>query len=303
MSPEDEYAIKDPRSPFAATEEDAMVGALPVKAVSVKVCTLKVELDESLFPSLRQYEDEQQLSAITDGMSTPEVSAEDTNDYWGSELKTLDLNADLFACPLRTDMVHRVVVWQRACARGFASRGTKDRGEVRGSTRKLYAQKGTGNARVGDKRSPIRRGGGRAFPKRSKDYSYHLPLKVIVAGLKTVLSQKVREGNFYVVDSLDLNNFKTKYALNLLRNRKWTNAVFVKGANEESPTFEGGTSKISNVTVHVPTTVNVYDLLLRKSVVFTEEALAEVSQLLLNVELPKKPPRERVERSVHQMMT
>jgi len=264
---------------------------------------LKVDLDESFFPTLRQYTDGDDMQLLSDGTSNADAEWTDPNNYWGSPIKTLDLNPNLFAVPLRVDLIHRVVLWQRACARGFASRTSKDRGEVRGSTRKLYKQKGTGNARVGDRRSPIRRGGGRAFPKRSKDYSYHLPLKVIVGGLKSVLSQKVREGNFYVVDALDMNNYKVKYALNLLRNRRWTDAVFVKGAEEEAPTFDKGTSKISNITMHTPTTVNVYDLLLRKSVIFTETGLEEVSELLLKVEVPKKPPRERVERSIHAIMT
>jgi large subunit ribosomal protein L4 len=113
------------------------------------------------------------------------------------------LRSDIWAMPLRTDIVHRVVTWQRACARQGTSK-TKSRHEVRGGGKKPRPQKGSGRSRQGSIRSPIWVGGGHAHPKRPRDFSYKLNVKVVTLGMKTALSDKYRRGALVVLRDLDL---------------------------------------------------------------------------------------------------
>lgn len=108
------------------------------------------------------------------------------------------LRADIWTLPLRTDIVHRVVTWQRACMRQGTSK-TKGRHEVRGGGRKPRPQKGSGRSRQGSIRSPLFVGGGHAHPKRPRDFSYKLNLKVQSLGIKTALSDKWRRGALIVM--------------------------------------------------------------------------------------------------------
>lgn len=103
------------------------------------------------------------------------------------------LPAHVFASPSRPDILHRCVVTHLSNLRQGTAR-TKNRAETKGSNRKIMRQKGTGKARVGDIRSPIRRGGGRAFPKRERDWTLGLNRKVWELGVRTALSERWRRG-------------------------------------------------------------------------------------------------------------
>ena len=113
------------------------------------------------------------------------------------------LRADVWTLPLRTDIVHRVVTWQRACMRQGTSK-TKGRHEVRGGGRKPRPQKGSGRSRQGSIRSPLYVGGGHAHPKVPRDFSYKLNLKVQSLGVKTALSDKYRRGALVVMRNFAL---------------------------------------------------------------------------------------------------
>jgi 50S ribosomal protein L4 len=108
------------------------------------------------------------------------------------------LRADIWAMPLRSDIVHQVVTWQRACMRKGLGK-TKHRTEVHGGGRKPRPQKGTGRSRQGSIRSPIWVGGGHAHPKVPRDFSYKLNAKVQSLGLKTALSDKYRRGALIIM--------------------------------------------------------------------------------------------------------
>ena len=143
-------------------------------------------------------------SAVPDAAAKPFMEAWVSS--W-SEARTgiAYLRSDVWAMPLRTDIIHRVFEWQRACARQGTHK-TKGRHEVKGGGKKPWAQKGTGRARHGSRRSPIFVGGGRAFPKRNRDYSYKLPWKVQTLGIKTALSDKYRRGALVVMRDLNLES-------------------------------------------------------------------------------------------------
>lgn len=124
--------------------------------------------------------------------------------------------------PLRRDLLHRAVVYEGDATRqGTAS--TKWRDDVRGSGRKLLPQKGTGHARVGDKKSPIRKGGGVAFGPHPRDFSTGLPRKVYDLAWRTALSYRYRRGELIVVDNkIHLEKDASEWKLvNIFENQQW----------------------------------------------------------------------------------
>ncbi len=130
------------------------------------------------------------------------------------------LSKEVFGHPIRRDVVHLCLTHHMdGLRRGTAS--TKTRWKVKGSGRKLYQQKGTGRARVGDARSPIRRGGGIVFGPHPRDFSTCLPRKVRKMGFRVALSDKLKEAQLYVVESLRWPGVKTSGLLQRLRELRW----------------------------------------------------------------------------------
>lgn len=105
--------------------------------------------------------------------------------------------------PLRKDLLHKAVIYEANNERGFSPANSKHRFDVRGSKRKVRPQKGTGHARLGDASSPMLVGGGRAFPKKPRDWSTELPRKVYDIAWRTALSYRYRKGQLIIVDRLD----------------------------------------------------------------------------------------------------
>ena len=137
------------------------------------------------------------MPAAVPELTSPSVQA--WISAWGQpRVGIAQLRADVWTMPMRTDIVHRVVTWQRACMRQGTG-ASKGRHEVRGGGRKPRPQKGSGRSRQGSIRAPQWKGGGNAFPKRPRDFSYKLPLKVQSLGLKTALSDKYRRGALVVM--------------------------------------------------------------------------------------------------------
>ena len=127
----------------------------------------------------------------------------------GEVVDNIEISDRVFDVPFNEAVVHQAVVRQRANARqGTAS--TKTRGEVTGSSRKLYRQKGTGNARAGSAKSPIRRGGGIMFGPKPRSYRQAMPRKMRQLALRCALSAKARDGELAVLESFELEEPKNK---------------------------------------------------------------------------------------------
>lgn len=127
----------------------------------------------------------------------------------GDVVGDIEISDTVFAVPFNEDVVHQAVLRQQANARqGNAS--TKTRGNVAGSTRKLYRQKGTGNARAGSSKSPTRRGGGVVFGPHPRDYHQAMPKKMRQLALRCALSAKVNDGELKVLEALKFDEPKTK---------------------------------------------------------------------------------------------
>ena len=134
----------------------------------------------------------------------------------GKEVDTLELDEKIFNDKILDSSVYQVICGYRANQRkGLAS--TKTRGEVSGGGKKPWKQKGTGRARVGSIRSPLWRHGGVIFGPHPRDFSYNIPVKMKNLALKFALSEKARENNLIVLESLNLENPKTKDFVKILK--------------------------------------------------------------------------------------
>jgi large subunit ribosomal protein L4 len=127
----------------------------------------------------------------------------------GKELRSIELSDAVFGLPINDDVIYYAINNELANAR-VGTACTKDRGEVHGSNRRPYAQKGTGRARQGDYKSPVYVGGGTAFGPKPRDFSFVLPKKVKRLALKTILSLKAQDGSMQIVEDFSTPSGKTK---------------------------------------------------------------------------------------------
>jgi len=127
----------------------------------------------------------------------------------GKELRSIELSDAVFGLPINDDVIYYAINNELANAR-MGTACTKDRGEVHGSNRRPYAQKGTGRARQGDYKSPIYVGGGTAFGPKPRDFSFSMPKKVKRLALKTILSLKAQDGSMSIVEDFTIESGKTK---------------------------------------------------------------------------------------------
>ena len=172
----------------------------------------------------------------------------------------------IFAQTPRVDIMARVVHWQLAKRRAGTHR-TKGMGEVSGTTKKPYKQKGTGNARQGSLRAPQFRTGGRVHGPVVRDHGYDLPKKVRRLGLISALSQKQAEGKLVVVDGVALGTAKTRDLKATLATLGWRSVLVVDAAVNES--FLRASGNLHRVDVLPTIGANVYDILDHDMLVIT----------------------------------
>jgi large subunit ribosomal protein L4 len=195
----------------------------------------------------------------------------------GEVVDQIELSQAIFGLPFNEAVVHQAMARQLANRRqGTAS--TKTRGEVRGSTRKLYSQKGTGRARRGDKKSPLLRGGGVVFGPKPRIYHQSLPKKMRRLALKCLLSAKVREGNIKLVQELNLEKPKTKEMINVLSSLGVESSALILTAQPISGVIKSA-SNLPEVKVLPAALVNVLDLLSYKMLVATVPAIRDIEQI------------------------
>ena len=173
---------------------------------------------------------------------------------------------------IRTDIIQRMVVYQLA-KRQAGTHKTKTYGEVAGSTRKIYKQKGTGNARHGAIRAPQFRGGGKAFGPVVRSHAIDLPKKVRAMALRHALSAKVAAGKLIVVEDLKLDAAKTKTAVEKFGKLGLTSALIVGGAELDN-NFRLAARNVPHIDVLPQQGANVYDIL-RHDVLVLSRAAAE----------------------------
>lgn len=134
----------------------------------------------------------------------------------GAEVGSYEIDPADIAPKISQQLLHDVVVMYQANVR-MGTHRTKARGEVAGSTKKMYRQKGTGNARAGSRRSGVRRGGGHIFALRPRDYSYRLPRKAVQAATRMAIAHKLERSEIVVIDELSMTAPKTKQVASILK--------------------------------------------------------------------------------------
>ncbi len=183
----------------------------------------------------------------------------------------IDLDDGVFGLRPRQDILSRMVNWQLAKRRAGTHK-VKTRGEVKGSTRKLFRQKGTGNARMGSARTTQRRGGGTVFGPVLRDHSHGLTKKFRQLGLKTALSTKAAEGKLIVVEDVAVKEAKTGDLAKKFAALGWSSVLIIDGAAVDGG-FVKAVSNIPLVDVLPQQGANVYDILRRDTLVLTKGAV------------------------------
>jgi large subunit ribosomal protein L4 len=195
----------------------------------------------------------------------------------GEVVKHIEISDGVFAVPFNEAVVHQAVVRQQANARQGTS-STKTRGEVTGSTRKLFRQKHTGQARAGSKKSPLRRGGGITFGPKPRSYQQGMPKKMRQLALRCALSAKTRDEELKVLEEFKLDQPKTKQMAGILAALGIdSTALIVTGAPEEN--IIKSARNLAGTKTLPANILNVVDILSYKMLLMTESAVRKAEKL------------------------
>ena len=194
----------------------------------------------------------------------------------GNEVGTMELNDAVFGVEVNEHLVHLAVVRQLANKRQGTQKA-KTRSEVSGGGRKPWRQKGTGHARQGSIRAPQWTGGGVVFAPTPRDYYVKMNKKEKQLAMKSVLTSKVNESKFIVLDELKLAEIKTKQIKAVLDNLKVEKALIV--TKEKDDVVVKSANNLPKVATTALNNINVYDILKYDTVVVTSEAVAAIEEV------------------------
>ena len=200
-------------------------------------------------------------------------------DLDNKEKGEIELDKSIYGLAINQDIIHRTVEWQRAGARS-GNHKTKGISEISGTTKKPFKQKGTGRARQGSLRSPHMRGGAVIFGPVVRSHAYDLPKKVRKLAVKMMLSQKLSENKFIVVDSLSVDSHKTRDLNVKLAKMVATSALFVGVDYEKDQNFLKAYRNLNGMDVLPVDGLNVYDMLKHDYVVVVKDSLESISKKL-----------------------
>ncbi len=186
------------------------------------------------------------------------------------------LNKDVFGLPVRKDVLHRMVEWQRAKAQAGTHK-VKTISEIRGTTAKPFKQKGTGNARQGSRRATQMVGGQTVFGPVVRSHAHKLTKKFRILGLKTALSSKQEEKSLVILEDANAKG-KTKDLVGKLAKLGWEKPLIVDA--EPSEDFVKAVRNIKHVDVLPVTGINVLDIIKHKELVLTKAALKALEERL-----------------------
>ncbi|MBQ7265855.1 MAG: 50S ribosomal protein L4 [Firmicutes bacterium] len=197
-------------------------------------------------------------------------------DKAGKEVGSLNLNDNIFGVEVNTHVMHQAVLQYLANQRQ-GTQSALTRAEVRGGGRKPWRQKGTGRARQGSTRSPQWTGGGVVFAPKPRSYSFKLNKKVKRLALKSALTTKVNENKLVVIDSLALDEAKTKEVASILKNNNIAKGYIV--VEEGNNAFTIASKNIPTVKSAYVNTINVYDILKYDSLVISKDAIEKIQEV------------------------
>lgn len=194
------------------------------------------------------------------------------------EVGTIDLLDDVFGVTPRRDVLTRTVNWQLAKRRS-GNHKTKMIGDVSGTGKKPYAQKGTGHARQGSLRSAQFRKGGVIFGPVVRDHAHDLPKKVRQLALRMALASKQQDGKLVILDAAKVDTHKTKTLAEKFAKLGLSSALIIDGANLD-PNFSKAARNIPHIDVLPEQGANVYDILRRDVLVLTKNAVEQLQERL-----------------------
>ena len=194
----------------------------------------------------------------------------------GKVVGDMELNDAVFGVEVNTHLVHQAVVLQLANKRQ-GTQSAKTRSEVSGGGRKPWRQKGTGHARQGSTRSPQWTGGGIVFAPKPRYYSFKMNKKEKNLALKSVLTTKVAENKFIVVDGLSFDEIKTKNMVNVLKNLEVKKALVVTDDDNKNVTLSS--RNIPGVKTAFTNTINVYDILKYDKMVVAKDVISKIEEV------------------------
>ncbi|MBU0973818.1 MAG: 50S ribosomal protein L4 [Proteobacteria bacterium] len=201
------------------------------------------------------------------------MAAVDVLNSAGKKVSEAELTDEIFSIPVKTSVLHEVVRSQLAAKReGTAA--SKTRAMVTGSTKKLYRQKGTGNARAGSANSPLRKGGGVIFGPSPRSYAYKVPKKVRKLALKMALSSKFTDNTLFVIDDFKLEEIKTQMLAQVLATLNLQDILIV--SDSEDMNLELSSRNIPDVKVIKTAGLNVYDILKFKNLLLVESTIKNI---------------------------
>ena len=201
------------------------------------------------------------------------MAAVDVLNSAGKKVSETQLPDEIFNTPIKTSVLHEVVRSQLVAKReGTAA--CKTRGMVKGSTKKLFRQKGTGNARAGSVKSPLRKGGGVIFGPSQRSYAIKVSKKVRKLALKMALSSKVEDKTIYVIDDFNLEAVKTRELANVLKTLALSDLLIVSDAEDTNLLLSS--RNIPDVKVIKTEGLNVVDILKFKNLLLVEDSIKNI---------------------------
>jgi large subunit ribosomal protein L4 len=196
-------------------------------------------------------------------------------DKKGDTVGTVDVDPADFGGEINQQLLHDVVLMHLANQRR-GTHSTLRRGEVAGSTKKLFRQKGTGNARVGTRRTNKRKGGGTAKGPKPRDYEYHLPKKAVRAATRMAVLSKFQDNEAVILDSLAITEPKTKEVAGILKALKLKGQTCLIGTAGYDNAVYRAARNIEGVEVAPTSEFNTYTVLKQKCLVLTRDALEKL---------------------------
>ncbi len=196
----------------------------------------------------------------------------------GEDVGEIELSDVIFAAPVRADLLHRVVRWQLAKRRA-GTHSTLGRSDVRGTRAKMFKQKGTGRARHGSKQANLFRGGGIVFGPKPRDHGFSLPKSTRKQGMRAALSSKVQDGDLIVIDDATLDAPRTKVLVGYLKELGIDSALVITG-EELDRNFKLASQNLTLVDVLPSVGANVFDIMRRRKLVVTQEAIKQLEARL-----------------------
>ncbi len=202
------------------------------------------------------------------------MAAVDVLNSAGKKVSETQLLDEIFNIPIKTSVLHEVVRSQLVAKReGTAA--CKTRAMVKGSTKKLFRQKGTGNARAGSVKSPLRKGGGVIFGPSQRSYAIKVPKKVRKMALKMALSSKVEDKTIYVIDNFNIDTIKTKELANVLKTLELSDLLIV--SDTEDTNLLLSSRNIPDIKIIKTEGLNVVDILKFQNLLIVESSIKNIT--------------------------